>query len=74
MALVETDEIAAVVIALTCKVDKSETWALLNVAISALLIAEKSSDLIMVFDREDKVVMIFLYAQFVSARSKESLN
>jgi hypothetical protein len=74
MALVETDEIAAVVIALTCKVDKSETWALLNVAISALLIAEKFSDLIMVFDREDKVVMIFLYAQYVSARSKESLN
>jgi len=61
MALVETDEIAAVVIALTCKVDKSETWALLNVAISALLIAEKSSDLIMVFDREDKVVLLFFF-------------
>ena len=74
MALVETDEIASVVIALTCNVDKSETWALLNVAISALLIVEKSSDLIRVFDREDKVVMIFLYAQYVSARSKESLN
>ena len=74
MALVETDEIASVVIALTCNVDKSETWALLSVAISALLIVEKSSDLIRVFDREDKVVMIFLYAQYVSARSKESLN
>jgi hypothetical protein len=60
--------------ALTCFVDKSETCALLNVAISVLLMAEKSSDLINVFDSEDKVVMIFLYAQYVSARSKKSLN
>ena len=74
MALVGTDEIAAVVIALTCFVDKSDTWALLNVAISVLLMAEKSSDLINVFDSEDKVVMIFLYAQYVSARSEKSLN
>jgi hypothetical protein len=73
MALVDTDEIAAVVMALTCFVDKSETCALLNVAISVLLMAEKSSDLINVFDSEDNVVMIFLYAQYVSARSKKSL-
>jgi len=73
MALVETDEIASVVIALTCNVDKSETCALLKVAISALLIAEKSSDLISVFDSDDKVVMIFLYAQYVSAPRKKTL-